>query len=78
MDFSKHEAAQPIFEHDGVEIHQQSRHEAAQAEIGQDLGLVDRQEPFERSDLDEELALGDDVAAIQPHGLGDNGERDLP
>jgi hypothetical protein len=67
-----YEAAQPVFEQQAVEIDQQAHFETTQTEIGQHLSLLDRQEPLDRLDLDEELLLDHDVhpiAAIQLDGL---------
>lgn len=55
-----------------MEVDEKSEPEAFQAEIGQELGLVDRGEPLDRLDFDGHESTDDDIkpiAAIEPDPL---------
>ena len=57
-------APQRGLEDDDVEVDQQADRRVGEAQVRHDLRLVDRQQPFDRLELDEDPAVDDDVESI--------------
>jgi len=77
----QHETTQTVFEDCGVEVQQQSNGYAAEAQVSYDLRLMDRQQAFDRFQLQNKPPFDNYVQAVpalQSDGFVDNRQCDLP
>lgn len=65
QDLSVYQAPDTELEHRGVEVDQQSKTQAAEPQICQQLRLVDRLQPLHRFDLDDHTPIHEQIQPVR-------------